>query len=69
MGGAGKLRLPMPQVRQREALGVLTKPRLLEVAGTLGLGLPGGLLKSELVNAIAASARAKGVQLSTDNLG
>ena len=46
----------MPQVRQRDALGVLTKPRLLEIADGLGLGLPGRLLKSELVNAIAASS-------------
>ncbi len=48
----------MPQVRQRDALGILTKPRLLEIAAALGLGLPGRLLKSELVNAIAASPRA-----------
>ncbi len=48
----------MPQVRQRDALGVLTKPRLLEIAGALGLGLPGRLLKPELVDAIAASPRA-----------
>ncbi len=48
----------MPQVRQRDALGVLTKPRLLEVAAALGLGLPGRLLKAELVDAIAASLRA-----------
>ncbi len=48
----------MPQVRQRDALGVLTKPRLLEVAGALGLGLPGRLLKPGLVDAIAASPRA-----------
>ncbi len=48
----------MPQIRQRDALGVLTKPRLLEVADALGLGLPGRLLKPELVDAIAASPRA-----------
>ena len=30
----------MPRARQRDALGVLTKPRLLEIAGELGLGLP-----------------------------
>ncbi len=48
----------MPQVRQRDALGVLTKPRLLEIAADLGLGLPGRLLKSELINTIAASPRA-----------
>ncbi len=30
----------MPQVRQRDALGVLTKPRLFEIAAALGLGLP-----------------------------
>ncbi len=40
------------------ALGVLTKPRLLEIAGTLDLGLPGRLLKPELVDAVAASPRA-----------
>ncbi len=45
----------MPQVRQRDALGVLTKPRLLEIAATPGLGLPGRLLKPELFDAIAAS--------------
>ncbi len=48
----------MPQVRQRDALSVLTKPRLLEIAAALSLGLPGRLLKAELVNAIAASPRA-----------
>ncbi len=48
----------MPQVRQRDALGVLTKPRLLEIAGALELGFPGRLLKPELVDAIAASPRA-----------
>ncbi len=48
----------MPQIRQRDALGVLTKPRLLEIGGALGLGLPGRLLKLELVGAIAASPRA-----------
>lgn len=47
----------MPQVRQRDALGVLTKPRLLEIADSLSLGLPGRLLKPELVDAIAASPR------------
>lgn len=31
----------MPQARQRDALGVLTKPRLLKIADALGLGLPG----------------------------
>ncbi len=35
----------------------LTKPRLTEIAGTLGLGLPGRLLKPDLVEAIAASPR------------
>ncbi len=48
----------MPKVRQRDALGVLTKPRLLEVGGAIGLGLPGRLLKPELISAIAASPRA-----------
>ena len=48
----------MPQVRQRDALGVLTKPRLLEIAGALGIGLLGRLRKPELVDAIAASPRA-----------
>ncbi len=55
---SGRLRIPMPQIRQRDALGVLTKLRLLEIAGALGLGLPGRLLKSELINVIAASPRA-----------
>ena len=45
----------MPQVRQRNALGVLTKPSLLEIAGALGFGLSGRLLKLELVDAIAFS--------------
>ena len=45
----------MPQVRQRDALDVLIKPRLLEIAGALGLGVPGRLLKPELIDAIAAS--------------
>ncbi len=45
----------MPLLRQRDALGVLTKLRLLEVADALGLGLPGRLVKTELVDAIAAS--------------
>ena len=48
----------MPRIDQRDALGVLTKPRLLEVGAALGLDLPGGLLKPELVEAIAASPRA-----------
>ncbi len=48
----------MPKIAQRDAFSVLTKPRLLEIAGALGLGLPGRLLKSELVNAVAASPRA-----------
>ncbi len=48
----------MPQIRQRDALGALTKPRLLGIAGALGLGLPGRLLKAELVDAIAGSPRA-----------
>ncbi len=48
----------MPTIAQRDALSALTKPRLLEIAGELGLGLPGRLLKSELVGAIAASPRA-----------
>ena len=47
--------LPMPTIDQRDALHVLTKPRLLEIAAALGLGLPGRLLKPELVDAIAAS--------------
>ena len=48
----------MPQVRQRDALDVLTKPRLLEIAAALGLGVPGRWPKSEIVDAIASSARA-----------
>ncbi len=47
----------MPQIRQRDAFGVLTKPRLLEIADALCLGLPGRLLKAEMVDAIAASPR------------
>ena len=49
----------MPQVGQRDALDVLTKPRLLEIAAALGLGAPGRLFKAELVDAIAASPRAR----------
>ena len=48
----------MPTIDQRNALGVLTNPRLLEIAGALGLGLSSRLLKPELVDAIAASPRA-----------
>ncbi len=48
----------MPQIQQRDALGVLTKPRLIEIAGALGLGLAGRLVKPGLVEAIAASPRA-----------
>ncbi len=48
----------MPAVDQRTALATLSKSRLLQVAAALGLGLPGRLLKSELVDAIAASTRA-----------
>ncbi len=48
----------MPLIRQRDALGVLTKLRLLEIAEGLGLGLPGRMLKPALVDTIAASARA-----------
>lgn len=48
----------MPLVDQRTALGVLTKPRLLEIVGALGLEGSGRLLKPELINLIAASARA-----------
>ena len=48
----------MPTIDQRAALGVLRKPRVLEIAGALGLGLPGHWLKSEIVDAIAASPRA-----------
>lgn len=52
----------MPQVRQRDALHVLTKPRLLELADALDLGLPGRLLgnttltKVDLTDAVAAVA-------------
>ena len=48
----------MPTIDQRNALGALTKPRVLEIAAALGLGLPGHWLKSEIVSAIAASPRA-----------
>ena len=57
-GESGRVRLPMPTIDQRGALGVLTKPRLLEIAAALDLGLPGRLLKPELVDAIATSKRA-----------
>ncbi len=43
---------------QRVALDALSKPRILEIVDILGLGLPGRLLKAELVDAIAASRRA-----------
>ncbi len=58
MGESDRVRVPMPTIDQRTALGVLTKPRVLEVAAALGLDLAGRLLKSELVDAIAASLRA-----------
>ncbi len=48
----------MPTINQRGALGTLTKPRLLEISGALGLGLPGRLPKGQLIDAIAASPRA-----------
>jgi hypothetical protein len=48
----------MPQVRQRDPLDVLTKPRLVEIAAALGLGVPGRRPKPEIVDAIAASPRA-----------
>ncbi len=48
----------MPNIDQRIALGTLTKARILEIADDLELGLPGRLLKSELVDAVAASRRA-----------
>ncbi len=50
--------VPMPTIDQRGALGVLRKLRLLEIAGALGLGLPGRLSKPEIVDAIASSTRA-----------
>ncbi len=48
----------MPTIDQRGALDTLTRPRLLEIAGALGLGLVGRLHKRELIDAIAASPRA-----------
>ncbi|MEE8526856.1 MAG: HU family DNA-binding protein [Thermoanaerobaculia bacterium] len=48
----------MPQIGQRDALDVLTKLRLLELAAALGLGVPGRRPKSEIVDAIASSPRA-----------
>ena len=48
----------MPTIDQRVALGTLTKPRILEISSVLGLGLPGRLLKPELIDAMAASRRA-----------
>ena len=52
------MKAPISQVGQRDALGVLTKPRLLEVVAALDLKLSGRLSKPELVDAIAASAKA-----------
>ncbi len=49
--GGSRVRVPMPQVRQRGALSVLSKPRLLEIADDLALGLAGRLLKPEVVDA------------------
>ncbi len=48
----------MPRIDQRSALATLTKARLLELAQTLHLGLPGYLLKIDLIDAIASSPRA-----------
>ena len=57
-GGSSRVQVPMLLIRQRDALSVLTKLRLVEIAAALDLGLPGRLLKPELVDAIAASPRA-----------
>ena len=48
----------MPRIDQRDALDVLRKPRLLEIAVALGLCVPGRWPKSAIVDAIASSARA-----------
>jgi hypothetical protein len=48
----------MPQIGQRDALDVLTKPRLLEVADALGLSIPVRWPKSGIMDAIASSPRA-----------
>ncbi len=48
----------MPRIDQRSALATLTKPRLLEIAGALHFGLPGYLLKDDLIEALASSPRA-----------
>ncbi len=45
----------MPQIRQRDALDVLAKARLVEIAAALGLDVLGRRSKSEIVDAIAAS--------------
>ena len=48
----------MASIDQRDALDVLTVPRLLEIADDLGLELPPRPLKGELVEALARSRRA-----------
>ncbi len=48
----------MASIDQRDALDVLTVPRLFEIADDLGLGLPRHLRKAELVDAMASSRRA-----------
>ncbi len=48
----------MASIDQRDALDVLTVPRLLEIAADLALELPPRSLKAEMVEAIARSRRA-----------
>jgi integration host factor subunit beta len=48
----------MARIDQRDALDVLTKPRLVAIAGAVGLDLPAQLRKVEIVDAIASSQRA-----------
>ena len=48
----------MAKIEQRDALDVLTKPRLVAIADAVGLDLPARLPKADLVDAIAHSQRA-----------
>ncbi len=48
----------MAKIEQRDALSVLTKPRLLAIADAVGLDLPAQLLKADIVDAVASSPRA-----------
>ena len=48
----------MAKIEQRDALDVLTKSRLVAIAGAVGLDLPAQLRKADIVEAIASSQRA-----------